>query len=360
MERVRKLANDGNHRALALCGLLAARREDSASAIRFLELSMKGAVALANEKIDHKKSPFLAAQQHDELSSPWNDLAVQYYNVGRYADADMTFKLGMDLDDPHAFYTRAWLERKDDPEYTPRWLHDMTKAAATGHVLAAVEVAKYYADAEAYPPSDTSNSWTDLLNSFLKRPTVSSDSADNMEHYASLAQTPVERIKHSFAWLDIARQYMYAPAMLHAARLHLNKYLFASNNLGLVFQHPDQQKIDDLDGGVENPHYDVSKAMKCLSEIFDVHARSQEASRETDPQAVRKILGTWLTYPDVHDMFASPEQIHDLVTEAQAIADTAGIDVMSDENELQYNHQGIRGKGVAENAWQGPDKEGLY
>jgi tetratricopeptide (TPR) repeat protein len=104
-----------------------------------------------------------------ELLTPWNALAYFYKNdtsAARQAQAKKYFERGaVEGDDPLSCYELAQLEDKSDP----RWLKFTSKAAASGHRQAAVDLAEFYQEASALdPPVLAKSNMRNMLNWLLR------------------------------------------------------------------------------------------------------------------------------------------------------------------------------------------------
>jgi len=365
------MAKAGNHRAMSLLGLVALHDGKGEKALRHFQDALPGAVELAKRTVDSKATPFLYSQQHDELSSPWIELASLAWSMNKDLSKE-AFRVGEELDDPNTLYLKAYIGRQAlardhnlDINVTPYsldWLHDMSKAASSGHVVAAMEMAQYYADSPAHPaPPESKHTMNpfklaiQLWEAFQDIPSEV-DPRQNMEHYASLVQTPHERIKMATYWLRICAQYGYAPALKSLAQIHLSKYIYPAVNLAMELVHPDKQTNTDhkteeqfreMADGVENPYYSPRAAHDCLGLIIEVARAVKTARAEGDnKQKYNQILGLWSTFPEVVQEFEA--EIPQLEQDARDIADTCGIDIQDGRGSIVYRHAGERGKGVFE------------
>jgi len=398
------IANSGNFRAMALRGLLASHQGYTKAALNHFKEALPGAMAFSKRKIDQKKTPFLASQQHDELSSPWNELAQTAWKArNELAETDSkakelkeledeAFKVGAELDDPNTLYLKAVLERQRYAEklldkhekkygqtdtsegdmllqtpYSFSWLHDMTKAAASGHVDAALEMAQYYANSPAPPTSHDSDQTmspfklaVQLWKAFDPVP-PRADSRQNMEYYASLVQSPQDRMQMAMYWLRVCTSYGYVPALVSLAKIHISKYIFSKNNLYLPVEHPDAQRKDvhkedqqvkGMEDGIDNPYYSPRMAHDCLALILELTTTIEEASTERVAAKKRnnaewiQRLGLAQSFPEVVvDMESSIPRYQD---EAYEIADECGIDIQDCRGAVRYDHRGERGHGVFE------------
>lgn len=339
-----KIAERGSHRALVMQGKLAAYRGNEEDAISFYEQAMQGAMTFALEKVDPRIRPFIAAQQMDELSSPWIELGQLYMKRGMNEYASAAYQIGMDVDDPLAYYCRAVLDRFVDGEYTLDWLNHMTRAAASGSVQGAHELAVYYADIKAPDMSieqqkEAGSSFLDktldTLRALLRPAAVESDPKQNILHYAGFAQTPEERVRLAQNWLDVAAGYGYGPAFIDLAQLHLQKYIFPSDNLRPILAPLQYQTIDSgPPGGVANPCFDPEMAQLRMADFWTL----AEDETEHDP------LHGQRTFPEVFELWET--RVPELFEEVREMADTMGIDIASSRGrnigKLLYRHQGDR------------------
>jgi tetratricopeptide (TPR) repeat protein len=119
----------------------------------------------AVERCHFKYNPKTRHPMQIELLTPWNALAYFYKNdpsLARQAQAKAYFEKGaLEGDDPLSCYELACLEDKSDPG----WLTFTSKAAASGHRQAAVDLADFYQEASAPDPLVLANSKTrNMLN----------------------------------------------------------------------------------------------------------------------------------------------------------------------------------------------------
>ena len=408
IQRLRDFAEQGNPRALALEGQLAKETGDLPLAVTRFRAALPGAVANARKKRDPKLTPLMHLRQlHDELSSPWIELADLCVNFQRDTKvAEEAFSIGVELDDPNTYYFRASFTRATEVEkaaaehgqglhiehyysvtpYSMEWLHDMTKAASAGHIMATIEMAHYYADSLAEPPPSppSQQNWFKAILSFGRaafnamttRSVINANAKPNMTYYASLLQDPYERMTMARQWLSVAANCNYAPASLLQAHIHLSKYIYPGSNLNLQLVHTDRQTPSDhLDAyhpfehitqplalGVENPAYNPAEAHSWLLAVFKMSEAFANANANADGtesvRAFHDLVGIWYLFPEVADLYE--QQIPTLVDQAEQMADTFGIDITDPDGRLMYRHQGERGKGVFEIEEDGTRKQSAF
>ncbi|KAK5133202.1 hypothetical protein LTR08_008037 [Meristemomyces frigidus] len=288
--RLREIAREGvNYRAMVLEGKIAYELGDDGYAIQMWEQAMGAAVeasefearTVAADKSDGIESGRLRELRyqrgHDlaELSTPWIELTMIHYE--RYAHywqrneiglalaeiekARKANQIGCEQDDPTSHYHAAEFFKEVNADgsmlHTSSWLYHMTKAGATGHVMAAYKLAEYYAYSgwkfiedeppdhvkptafDSYPaPEQDGKDKKGLFN--VVRRTLGLETAaekaevqkpplsgkDAMFHLATFPATPSDRLLLAVRWLEFAVSYFYAPAFLLAAKIHLEKDLW--------------------------------------------------------------------------------------------------------------------------------------
>lgn len=253
--------------------------------------------------------------------------------------------------------------------YSDDWLHDMTRAAASGHVDAAWEMADYYANAPARPrPSDSDQSTSSfklpfqLWRAFDNVP-PRADSRKNINHYASLLQSPQERMQMAMYWLRVGTSYGYLPALVSLAKIHICKYILPVNTLNIFgTKHPDEHNKDDhqikrteydidytnMEDGIENPYYSPRLAHDCLAMLLALISQFENASVENpeDNRPYAQRLGIMGGFPEVAADIE--DRIPSLREDAYTIADRCGIDVQNFQGGVYRTHEGKRGNGIFE------------
>jgi hypothetical protein len=103
----------------------------------------------AVERCHFKYNPKSQHPMQLPLPTPWNALAYLLKNdpsPSRQVQAKKYFEKGaVEGDDPLSYYELASFEDKTDP----KWLHYTSKAAASGHRPAAVDLAEFYQEASS-------------------------------------------------------------------------------------------------------------------------------------------------------------------------------------------------------------------
>lgn len=393
LDRLRKLSEQGNMRAVVLEGKLAARRGDEELAISHYERAMDA--ILENEKEGKDKTSGTRQKWDrrldDELSSPWIELGFLYMQRKEMTKSLEAYMVGLNQDDPLAYYNLSVLDwHMSDGEPTLNWLFNVTKAAASGHFKAAFELGRYYADSPPHPPPpedelensdesmspetdeegvseqpDTDDQRTDnssatttpkpeptflakikhsITKSMLKS-TVDLDPKANIAHYAAVAQDPATRVKLSKEWLAVSLGHFYLPAALPLARLHLQQYVWTSHNLTNDLGWLGAESLD-TPGVVKNPLYDVWMGAVLLGQVFAAARKIEDARHRAKTNAeFRRLAEPWAEFEEVLESYEA--QLDELLDEAKEIADAVGIDVEHD-HELMYRHRGERGQGVIE------------
>ncbi|GAB7345907.1 hypothetical protein MBLNU457_4143t1 [Dothideomycetes sp. NU457] len=369
--RLAAIADRGNFRAKALRGHLELFHHGlTRDAMKHFHGALPGAVEFSQQKISRATTPFLAIQRQDELSSPWLELAMAAWKFGDRGLLGQADKAGTVVDDPDMLRQKALRERTEKhAPYTNDWLHNMTRAAASGNVDASWEMANYYANAPAPPPPSDSDLLTSpfklalqLWRAFDPMPS-SANTQQNMEYYASLLQSPQERMQMAIYWLRVGTSYGYVPSLVSLAHLHVCKYILPVNNLDFDnFGHPDEQIKDahkrrveeygidftKMEDGVDNPHYSPRLAHDCLLLAMAMIGRVKIASdpdpENNNPYVFR--LGKLGTFPEVVADYE--EDLGKLERDALYIADMCGIDIQDSYGGVAYMHKGKRGSGVFE------------
>ena len=354
-EILKTLAREGNFQAMTLEGLLAVRARDSKSAISWFNKAMGGAVQYSRQPSTIRQMNSSAAWRLDEVMAPWLDLAMQYTEQGNYKKMQETYDIGKGVDDPTAYYLSAVVARHQQRTYSLPWFHDMSKAAATGHPRAAMELADFYADwsVELLPTlvssKNSSNFVSEFLAAMFQRSIETPNATKDIEFYAAFTSTPLSRTEMAMDWLAISANYGIAAAYERKARVHISKWIYPVNNLSMRLAHPDRQTqldhktmqiYEDLPEGVDNPFFDLSEAHDCLSLVFEAYdsIARDAATKRTKDEAVAPTI--WNYYPDIADMNAEAFSSNDqLLHSAMEIADTVRIDVYDQKEGLRYKYK---------------------
>lgn len=373
--RLKVLSKNGNLRARVLEGKLAERSGDPQLAI---ELYQSAADDFAKQRsvADMEVVPDADGSESrlylDELSSPWMELGILHLRRGDRTKALQSYMLGIELDDPMAHLMLGRLDYQlTSGQYTPDWLYNTTKAAASGHFKAAFSLGEYYANTKAPPPpqestekaqmrdtfeSDSPAPTNSNLASFFTRlhdffttgflkPNIDTDSRTAIGHFAAAVPNPVSRIMLAYEWLKNSSEQSYLPARLELARLHCRKHILPEHNLAAPFFGPGSG--EDIAKPISNPLYKPEDGRALLYHIFQAHRVIKEGRREARTKATfRSMVGLWAQYPDVLEDY-EPE-LDNILEEAKIFADTLGIDVYNSRAELVYRHQGFRGHGLLE------------
>lgn len=384
LDRLRKLSENGNMRAVFLEGKLAARKGNEELAIKLYEQAMD---MILVEEEEAKNNPAEKKQKQkwdrrldDELSSPWIELGFLYMSRKRTTKALEAYMVGLSQDDPMAYYNLSVLDwHMADGAPSLEWLYNVTKAAASGHFKAAYELGRYYADSTPHPPPEdellelspsTKTNETEapttgetqpptpkpaptflarlkhFLTTSLFKPSVTIDAKSNIAHYASFAQDAPSRILLAKEWLSLALSYNYLPAAIPLAKLHLQPYIWTSHNSTNDINWLSEASLA-TPGVAKNPLYDVKLAAQTLTAVFGA-ARTIENAR-FNAQTSAEFLELAKPWADFGEVLESYEgQVGEVLEEAKEIADAVGVDVMHPDYGLMYKHRGKRGEGVSE------------
>ncbi|GAB7348778.1 hypothetical protein MBLNU459_g7503t1 [Dothideomycetes sp. NU459] len=388
LDRMKKLADDGDMRAVFLEGKVAYRRGHEEQAVKLYKKAM--AMVLEEEqRTKEKGEPAKRERQKwdrqldDELSSPWIELAYLHMKRKETAKAIEAYNVGVSQDDPMAYYNLSVLEwHTADGEPSMDWLFNVTKAAASGHFKAAYELGCYYADSPAHPlpnlglesspkvklpgnnaveapPSpdgspvklSSAPTFLDTIKHFITtslfKPTVDVDPKSNIEHYAALGQDPATRIRLAYLWLGLASRHHYLPACLPLVRLQLQEYISTSDNLTNDIGWLNAASLGTTPGAVKNPIYNVRAAADMLGMVFGACRKIADArARATTNADFQQMAAPWAEFGEVLDSYE--DKLDGSLAEAKEIADAVGIDVSREEYGLMYLHRGKRGQGLLE------------
>ncbi|KAH0283862.1 hypothetical protein M436DRAFT_83873 [Aureobasidium namibiae CBS 147.97] len=292
----------------------------------------------------------------DELSSPWIELGYLRTTQGQMVDAMKAYLAGQESDDPMAFFNLARLDLFMAGTHSHDWLYNMTKAAASGHYLAAQELGEYYANSAANSPKPQESLLVKLSGfvEFLRKPYLDLNPKTNIHHHDAFANTPQLRIKLAHEWLSTARHNYYLFANISLAQLYLQKFMYPQGTLKKPLD-PYGHSTDS--GAIVNPLFDPAKAQVMLTEVLTACRRIAEAkSVSTTNAEYRHNARPWSHHPEVLEAVESTETLQELEEQAEMIADAAGIDIYSSTAlapEIPHlgfirAHKGTRGEGLAE------------
>lgn len=333
--RLEKIANQAeNSRAMVLMGKVAYALGDRDAAIKWWWRAVDEAVTKGNDWLNRRrnrqKEPPEGFDYGRDLTTPWIELIEAHFDrsgdpqrTGPQRQVDLerceqAIKIGVDQDDPTAFYYSATFYKKyhENGTHMPTsdWLYDMTKAAASGVPKAAYELAQFYTYAgwkyiEDEPPDhlkptpfdtvppDTPNEpgFWDHLRQFLN-PSSAPNNISGKEYIfqsAAWPPTPKDRYKLAHMWTNIAIAYTYVPACIlkaklyymsnlwagaeapkEALELHPSRYLYANKREEADAHFTGELKtrpLPDDDQGPENPTKDEERAKQWLLEVLYAH-----------------------------------------------------------------------------------------
>lgn len=262
--RLQKILREQDHsRAMVLEGKVAYRLGDADTAIKWWWKAVEGAVAkskaamarkAAGEKLDKDD---LSGVDKSDLSSPWIELIEAHFErsltqgKNEWELCEKAIHIGMDQDDPTAFYYAATYNKKrnEDGSHMPtsEWLYYMTKAAASGVPKAAYELGIYYAESgwkyiedepadhlkptpfDSYSAENASapSLWDTVRRLFALPSSQPTKESDQVFHTATWPSKPEDRYRLAIQWLDVAAAHTYAPAYLYLAKLFMQETLWA-------------------------------------------------------------------------------------------------------------------------------------
>lgn len=209
-----------------LAAMLARLRGDYGKAVRCSQNAVQ--ICLSDEQRHAQASSPKSHRDQEWLSSPWIELGLAHRQIKNYRESLAAFDMGKDFDDPEAYYQSAIVRRElcaptgYGQGYDLEWLQDMTKAAATGHVQAMVELATFYAYGPVLGTQEAVEPEGSLLTSAIRRLALREQyhgSTRNIEHFAAFARDTSERMQLAMSWLDVAIEYGYLRASELKARL---------------------------------------------------------------------------------------------------------------------------------------------
>ena len=260
--RLQKIAREGTHsRAMVLEGKVAYHLGDFDTAIKWWWQAMEKAVAkseldAARRVAGIRPTVEISAADRDDLLSPWIELIQAHYDrsikgMDEWHLFEKALKIGIQQDDPTAFYYAAtyYMERDETGQHVPtsKWLHYMTKAAASGVPKAACDLAAFYHESgwkyiedeppdhvkptpfDSYPPTETTikSTWKRVRQFLWPIEADKGKEEENIFHTAAWPPTPSQRHELALMWLNSAIIRTYAPALLQAAKIHLEETLWA-------------------------------------------------------------------------------------------------------------------------------------
>ncbi|CAD0099145.1 unnamed protein product [Aureobasidium mustum] len=351
LDRLRTVSKTGNLRAIVMEANVARHANQVNRAITLYEQALD-----LISKDDGSQMGDKYSKIRDELSSPWIELGFLHHTRGEYVAAMKAYVVGQEQDDPMAYFNLARLDKfMTGGQYTHDWLYNITKAAASGHFIAAFELGEYYANSAA--PSEPQTSFLDKLKgfgSFLWKSNLNLNPKANIHHHDAFANKPELRIKLAHQWLWAASVNYYLPASIALAELHLQQFIYPEGTL---------TKQLDLFGdstdptAIVNPLFDPRKAQARLTEVLTACQTITEAKRVSTTNA--EYLHTarpWSYHAEILEAIEGKETLQDLKEQAEMIADAAGIDLYSTD-ELPAGiprlgilrlHKGTRGEGMCE------------
>lgn len=355
MDRLRTFA-PGNVRALVLEANIARHTGATLKAIALYEAALDLIV-----KRKHDQVPDQYAKLQDEYSTPWIELAHLHISRNDHREAVKAYMVGIGEDDPMAYFNLATLDYiMSGNQYSLDWLHNMTKAAASGYFEAAYKLGEYYGNTPVTPTQPPPPLLARLkeFSSFLYRSNINLSSEAHIKHHEAFAKSPSMRIKLAIQWLTAARRCSYLPANISLALLYLQKFIYPSDSLSRPLDPFGDQPFDTLEEEpIENPMFDPEKALDALTEVVMGCAIVSKAREVSKTQREFISLAHPISlFPEVLEALQQPGLLQELVNEAGQIADAAGIDIRSTPRVnklipqwgLIRKHKGVRGEGLDE------------
>lgn len=425
---LKKTADRGQRfRAMTLQGKVDRALGNEEAAIQYWKNAVPAAVARAQEIAARQTTDESAAEVTD-LDAPWTELTTIHIARHEFKEAKEAIKTGCDIDDPFSHFFAALFARRtnketDEPEITSAWLYHMTKAAASDHPKAAHALGNFYSRSvwpfiedeppdeikpthfDRYPPKKEATQGLGSKVLGVLRRIVGLDAHQREEpaleifRTASFPTNPVDRMAVALHWLQVAIAGSYAPSNLLAARLLLEKtvwaaartphealylleerYKYASKadyEAGKPLRPEEEGNEDDGDDEtVPNPFYDEELAKVHLREVFyaDLAQRAQmqfkaenatlrrhgaktqaldktihdEMLSEHGMRHLKPKVRTYFRFPLVRDMYSDDSrglifddfgsEKEDIVEAARDICEERGWDLYDDDGELLYRH----------------------
>jgi tetratricopeptide (TPR) repeat protein len=351
LDRLRDVAKTGNVRALVMEANVARHLGRVDQAIK----QYQKAIDLILED-DGKQPGDKYSRIQDELSSPWIELAYLHHTQGQMVAAMKAYLAGQEKDDPMAFFNLARLDLYMAGEHSHDWLYNMTKAAASGHYIAAHELGEYYANSAANP-SKPEQSFMEKLTGFFKflsKPNINLNPKTNIHHHDAFANTPQLRVRLAHEWFLTARQNHYLFANISLAQLYLQKLIYPKDTLTKPL---DPHGHSDDPDAMDNPLFEPAKAQIVLTEVLTACLRIAEAKSvsKTNAEYIH-MARPWSNHQEVLEAVEDSKTLQELKDQAEMIADAAGIDIYStiglagDVPRLGFirAHKGTRGEGLFE------------
>ncbi|KAI4740291.1 hypothetical protein E4T50_09281 [Aureobasidium sp. EXF-12298] len=350
LDRLREVAKTGNVRALVMEANVARHLNQVGRAIRLYRSAVDRMMEDDGQEAGDKYSLI-----KDELSSPWIELAYLHHTQGEMVAAMKAYLAGQEKDDPMAFFNLARLDLFMAGHHSHDWLYNMTKAAASGHYLAAQELGEYYANSAAKPAEP--QSFMDKLSGFvdfLYKPNVNLNPKTNIHHHDAFAKTSEQRIKLAREWLLTASSNYYLFANISLAQLYLQKFIYPEGTLKKPLDPYGHSTEPDA---IDNPIFNPERAQVMLTEVLTackVIAEAKSVSK-TNAEYLQRAR-PWSFHGEVLEAVEGTEPLQELQEQAEMIADAAGIDIYSTKGLMTTTprlgfiraHKGTRGEGLCE------------
>lgn len=281
---------------LALAGKILKAQKKEELALPLLVRALKREIA---ESWQDKRA--FAYRDAYQLSTPWLDLIEIHsdrFKRGSRSDLALcedVIKVGCSQEDPEAH----WLATGFYERNGTKWLYHLTKAAASGHLQAAFELANFYRDSgwryiEADPPDhlkptpfdhtppkeQEKSALKDTILRFFGWGSTQSQFPKVREPHEELYYTAVyphkarDRYLLAAEWLDVAMVRHYAPAYLLRAKMALEKTLWHQADAPEVALKLSDERythvIEHVQASKEepNPLFNIDDATAYLREVF--------------------------------------------------------------------------------------------
>ncbi|KXT12349.1 hypothetical protein AC579_577 [Pseudocercospora musae] len=409
-----------NYRAMVCEGKVAHALGNEERAIQMWTDAMAAAVAAAEEREAKERGAGTPTTPESrvprdplELSTPWIELMLIHWHrylskgMDELAQCEWAMTIGCEQDDPTShYYASTFVKRRDSQGShvaTSEWLYHVTKAASSGHPKAAYELAVFYAESgwkyiedeppdhvkptpfDSYPakPATFGNLLLSFvgLNSLLSilglKTRAKARPQESIFHSAMFPTTAAARQEIAYAWLGVAIGYCYAPAYLFAARMLLEKnlwagahapnaalslspsrYTYASKedyHAGVPISHNEQSSKKNI-ADPPNPFRNEEEAKKLLREVFYAHEANDYAGHARRAYAKSRRSGHWqgeeeileerfwrdfgpnvqkfFRFPEIREMYE--DEIESLYKQAKELCDRHQFDIYDNENALIY------------------------
>ena len=354
---LKEIAEKGyNYRAMVLEGKVEYESGNQTAAIKHWTNAMEAAVDFAKELKEMRRrgeprpnEDDIAGSEHQELDSPWVELSMLHQQRQEWSKAKWAIDIGCEMDDPMSHYSAALFEKKTDASgghiVTSAWLYHMTKAAASGHTKGQHELGIFYGRSgwkyiedeppdhikptpfDSYPAEPgrgrAQASFADQAREMLGLvPAARDDPRENVFHVAAFPSTPELRMRMALEWLSLAQSVLYAPSYLFAARLLLEKTLWAgalaprkalemtedrydyASKADKEAENPIERPQEDEPEDIPNPYYDPQLAYRYVRDVYTAvlsQTRAIDIRKKIERERVSGLIQ--VSRAEIDDMF---------------------------------------------------------